>query len=131
MHEYSCNGRTEILRRRSCTSARLLNPIPHRRFERGDVDVLQRFELDAVAGHARLAEFLGVGAREVHLVVEPEDVDRDAGRVRAEADLIKIFGLAAGVFVSAKPVADVGIGNDFARVVLPVQEPQFARGIAF
>ena len=105
-------------------SSRLPNPIPHRRLEHIHINILQCFELDAGAGHARLAEFLSIRPGEICLVVQPDYIDRDPGRVRADADLIEVARLA--LLHRLQAVSDVGIGDGFAAGVLAVQEPQLA-----
>lgn len=75
----------------------LRNPVSDRRFEHGEVDVAKRAELDAVSRHTRLAEFSAVGLSQVCLVTQPRDVDGDAGRVGAQADLIELAGSPIGV----------------------------------
>lgn len=103
---------------------RLLHSIPHRRLQHVHINIRERFELDAIAGHARLAEFLSVGLGEIGLVVQPDDIDRDPGRVRADADLIEVARLA--LLHRLQAVSDVGVGDGFAVCVLAVQEPQLA-----
>src|ERR1044072_6279558 len=72
------------------------NPVADRGLEYAEGDDAKSAELDAVAGHPGLAEFLAIGLRQVRLVVEPHDVDRDPGRVATQTDLIELAGAPIG-----------------------------------
>src|SRR6201999_3462157 len=100
--------------------------LPDRGFQHGEVDVFQGFELDAISGDARLAEFFSIGLGQVFLVFDAEDIDGNSGGIGAQADLIKLPRLSIGIFDRPQSVSDIGIGNDFAFAVPAVQEPQFA-----
>src|SRR6478735_10221734 len=61
------------------------------------IDDGEAFELDAVARDAGCADRGAVGARQVGLVVEAEHIDRDARRVRAEADAVELARRPVGM----------------------------------
>src|SRR3954463_2115417 len=103
---------------------RSAEPISHGRLEHIHVDVLHRLELDAIAGDFRLADVASIGLGQVILVFDSKDIDRDPARVRAHADLIEIPGRSIGIVDGPEPVADIGIGDDLARLVPAVEEPR-------
>lgn len=95
-------------------------------FERVQIDVRQVPELDAIARHRRLPEPFAEPLAEEVLVLDADDVERDAAGVGAEADLVEIAGLAVGTADRLRAIADIGIADDLARLVAAIEEPQIA-----
>ena len=104
----------------------LLNPVLHCRSQRVDVDVFQGLELDAIARNTRLAEFFPIGCGQVFPVLYSEDIDRDASRVCADANLIERPGLSIGILLGPGSISDVGVGDRFSVLVFSIQKPQSA-----
>ena len=64
-----------------------LKTIIHSRFKHFQINILQAFELNAVAGDGGFAKGKAEGGGEIGLIRYAHDVDGDAGAVGAEADL--------------------------------------------
>src|ERR1700733_9068227 len=95
-----------------------------------DIDVYdcKVSELDAIARNAGLADRAAIGARQVGLVVEAEHIDRNASRVGAQANAIKLSRRPVGVGDGAGAVANVRVGHHLAVRVRAIGEPQPATG---
>ena len=87
----------------------VLDARSHRRREHIHVDVAERLELDAIARHTRLAEFLSIGRGQVFLVFDSKDIDRNARRVRAEADLIELRKLSKSIKLNRMKSVDKSV----------------------
>src|SRR5580698_1869914 len=85
-------------------------------------------ELDAIARNAGLADRAAISARQVGLVVEAEHIDRNAGRVGAQANAIKLSRRPIGVGDGVGAVANVRVGHNLAVRVRAIGEPQPASG---
>ena len=78
-------------------------------------------EPDAVAGHA--PEVFAIGLTQVFLILVTHDVNRDAGCVCGQTDLIKLSGLAGCQPHSVVSKSNIWVGDDLAFVVLAIEEP--------
>src|SRR5262249_94225 len=95
-----------------------------------DIDVYdcQVSELDAIARDTGLADRGGIGACQVGLVVEAKHIDRNASRVGAQANAIKLSRRPIGVGDGAGAVAKVRLGHNLPAPVRAIGEPQPASG---
>src|SRR5215467_6427427 len=95
-----------------------------------DIDVYdcEMSELDAIARNTGLADRASVGARQVGLVVETKHIDRNASRVGAQANAVKLSRRPVGVGDGAGAVANVRVGHNLAVRVRAFGEPQPASG---
>src|ERR1700734_1398031 len=111
-------------------STRLMDAHPILNGGLKDIDVYdcEMPELDAIARNAGLADRAAIGARQVGLVVEAEHIDRNAGRVGAQANAVKLSRRPIGVGDGAGAVANVRVSHDLAVRVRAVGEPQPATG---
>src|SRR5258708_26857821 len=75
-----------------------LNSTSYGGFKYIDVYVFCGFELDAIPTHACLPQLFSKRPGQVRLVVKTDDIYRDPGGIRTQANLIELFGLAVGVF---------------------------------
>src|SRR5690242_14216094 len=89
-------------------STRLMDAHPIVNGSLKDIDVYdcEMPELDAIASDTGLAHRAAVGARQVGLVVEAQHIDRDAGRVGAQANAVKLSRRPIGVGDGAGAVAN-------------------------
>ncbi len=113
---------------RPSNSIAVLNrdPVPHRRLEHVDVYVGQGFETDAVPGDLSFAQLLPKRLGQVGLVLDAHEVDGDSGLVRGHADLEKLPAGTVGIPYQIRSVANRGVGDRLALVVLAVGEPKLA-----
>src|SRR5215468_2912885 len=65
-------------------------------------------ELDAIARNTGLTDRAAVGARQVGLVVEAKHIDRNASRVGAQANAIKLSRRPIGVCLGRRTVPWTG-----------------------
>src|SRR5215468_7681730 len=95
-----------------------------------DIDVYdcEVSELDAIARNTGLTDRAAIGARQVGLVVEAKHIDRNASRVGAQANAIKLSRRPIGVGDGAGAVANVRVGHHLAVRVRAIGEPQPASG---
>src|SRR5579864_2484839 len=95
-----------------------------------DIDVYgcEVSELDAIARDTGLADRAAIGARQVGLVVQAKHIDRNASRVGAQANAIKLSRRPIGVGDGVGAVANVRVGHNFAVRVRAIGEPQPASG---
>src|SRR5215831_3175630 len=95
-----------------------------------DIDVYdcKASELDAIARNTGLADRAAISARQVGLVVEAKHIDRNAGRVGAQANAIKLSRRPIGVGDGEGAVANVRVGHNLAVRVRAIGEPQPASG---
>src|SRR6516162_3444580 len=113
-----------------CGSTRLMDahPILNGSLKDIDVDDCEVSELDAIARDAGRADRGAIGARQVGLVAEAKHVDRNAGRVGAQADAVKLSRRPIGVGDGEGAVANVRVGHNLAVRVRASGEPQPASG---
>src|SRR5215471_1781175 len=102
-------------------STRLMDAHPILNGSLKDIDVYdcEVFELDAIARNTGLADRGAIGARQVGLVVEAKHIDRNASRVGAQANAIKLSRRPIGVGDGAGAVANVRVGHNLAQGRLP------------
>src|SRR5579859_6843397 len=95
-----------------------------------DIDVYdgEMSELDAIARNTGLSDRAAIGARQVGLVVEAKHIDRNASRVGAQANTIKLSRRPIGVGDGARAVANARVGHNLAVRVRAIGEPQPASG---
>src|SRR6516225_8783840 len=95
-----------------------------------DIDVYdcEVSELDAIARNTGLADRAAIGARQVGLVVEAKHIDRNASRVGAQANAVKLSRRPIGVGDGVGAVANVRVGHNLAVRVRAIGEPQPASG---
>src|SRR5690349_11235883 len=95
-----------------------------------DIDVYdcEMSELDAIARNTGLADRAAIGARQVGLVAEAKHIDRNASRVGAQANTIKLSRRPIGVGDGVRAVANVPVGHNLAVRVRAIGEPQPASG---
>lgn len=87
--------------------------------------LFQRFELNTISAHTRLAESFSVCLSQVLLIFNTKDIDRNSGRVGTDTNPIKFFSLAISIFNGVSSISDIWIRDDFSIIVFAVQEPQF------
>src|SRR5215472_3593452 len=111
-------------------SARLMDAHPILNGSLKDIDVYacEMSELDAIARNTGLADRAAIGARQVGLVVEAKHIDRNASRVGAQANAIKLSRRPVGVSDGVGAVANVRVGHNLAVRVRAIGEPQPASG---
>src|SRR5580700_3910995 len=111
-------------------STRLMDAHPILNGSLKDIDVYdcKVSELDAIARNAGLADRAAVGAYQVGLVVEAKHIDRNASRVGAQANAIKLSRRPIGVGDGVRAVANVRVGHNLAVRVRAIGEPQPATG---
>src|SRR6476661_7951069 len=111
-------------------STRLMDAHPILNGSLKDIDVYdcEMPELDAIARNTGLADRAAIGARQVGLVVEAKHIDRNASRVGAQANAVKLPRRPTGVGDGAGAVADVRVGHHLAVRVRAIGEPQPASG---
>src|SRR5215475_2850022 len=111
-------------------STRLMDAHPILNGSLKDIDVYdcEVPELDAIARDTGLADRGAIGARQVGLVVEAKHIDRNASRVGAQANTVKLSRRPIGVGDGAGAVADVRVGHNLAVRVRAIGEPQPASG---
>src|SRR5690349_5206122 len=102
-----------------------LKPISDRRFKYSNVNVFQSLEFITIACHTRLTYLFAVCFGQVCFIVESKNVYRDACCVGTQANLIKLSGLAVGIFYGVRSITDVWIGNSLALGVFTIKEPEF------
>src|SRR5580700_618366 len=111
-------------------STRLMDAHPILNGGLKDIDVYgcEMSELDAIARNAGLSDRAAVGAYQVGLVVEAKQVDRNASRVGAQANTVKLSRRPIGVGDGVGAVANVRVGHNLAVRVRAIGEPQPASG---
>jgi hypothetical protein len=111
-------------------STRLMDAHPILNGSLKDIDVYdcEMSELDAIARNTGLADRAAIGARQVGLVVEAKHIDRNASRVGAQANTIKLSRRPIGVADGVGAVANVRVGHNLAVRVRAIGEPQPASG---
>src|ERR1700757_4216571 len=111
-------------------STRLMDAHPILNGSLKDIDVYdcEVSELDAIARNTGLADRAAIGARQVGLVVEAKHIDRNASRVAAQANTIKLSRRPIGVGDGVRAVANVRVGHNLAVRVRAIGEPQPASG---
>src|SRR5262252_3572992 len=111
-------------------STRLMDAHPIVNGSLKDIDVYdcEMSELDAIARDTGLADRAAIGARQVGLVVEAKHIDRNASRVGAQANAVKLSRRPIGVGDGAGAVANVRVGHNLAVRVRAIGEPQPASG---
>ncbi len=75
---------------RSASFIGSFNAISNCRFKHIDVNVFDRFKLDAIPRHTRLAYFFAKRSSQVGLVFDAKDVNRYSGFVCTQADLVEL-----------------------------------------
>src|SRR5580700_9016858 len=107
-------------------STRLMDAHPILNGSLKDIDVYdcEMPELDAIARNTGLADRAAIGARQVGLVVEAKHIDRNASRVGAQANTIKLSRRPIGVGDGVRAVANVRVGHNLAVRVRAIGEPQ-------
>jgi hypothetical protein len=111
-------------------STRLMDAHPILNGSLKDIDVYdcEMSELDAVARNTGLADRAAIGARQVGLIVEAKHIDRNASRVGAQANTVKLSRRPIGVGDGAGAVANVRVGHNLAvRVRAIGGRPAWAR----
>src|SRR5262252_5524014 len=93
-------------------STRLMDAHPILNGSLKDIDVYdcEVSELDAIARNTGLADRAAVGTRQVGLVAEAKHIDRNASRVGAQANAIKLSRRPIGVGDAVGAVAYVRVG---------------------
>src|SRR5215831_12203583 len=93
-------------------STRLMDAHPILNGSLKDIDVYdcEAPELDAIARNTGLTDRGAIGARQVGLVVEAKHIDRNASRVGAQANAIKLSRRPIGVGDGVGAVANVRVG---------------------
>src|SRR6201993_4611540 len=111
-------------------STRLMDAHPILNGSLKDIDVYdcEMPEPDAIAGDAGLADRAAIGARQVGLVVEAKHIDRNASRVGAQANTVKLSRRPIGVGDGVGAVANARVGHNLAVRVRAIGEPQPASG---
>src|SRR5690349_7575535 len=111
-------------------STRLMDAHPMLNGSLKDIDVYdcEMSELDAIARNTGPADRAAIGARQVGLVVEAKHIDRNARRVGAQANAIKLSRRPIGVGDGVGAEADVRVGHNLAVRVRAIGEPQPASG---
>src|SRR5215813_2769879 len=111
-------------------STRLMDAHPISNGSLKDIDVYDCgvSELDAIARNTGLTDRAAIGARQVGLVVEAKHIDRNASRVGAQANAIKLSRRPIGVSDGVGAVANVRVGHNLAVRVRAIGEPQPAPG---
>src|SRR6516225_8251171 len=111
-------------------STRLMDAHPILNGSLKDIDVYdcEVSELDAIACDAGLADRGAIGARQVGLVVEAKHIDRNASRVGAQANAVKLSRRPIGVGDGVGAVANARVGHNLAVRVRAIGEPQPASG---
>src|SRR5215469_7467286 len=111
-------------------STRLMDAHPILNGSLKDIDVYdcEASELDAIARNAGLADRTAVGARQVGRVVEAKHIDRNASRVGAQPNAIKLARRSIGVGDGVGAVANARVGHNLAVRVRAIGEPQPASG---
>src|SRR6516225_2264744 len=111
-------------------STRLMDAHPILNGSLKDIDVYdcEVPELDAIARDAGLADRGAIGARQVGLVVEAKHIDRNASRVGAQANTVKLSRRPIGVGDGIGAVANVRVGHNLAVRARAIGEPQPASG---
>src|ERR1700733_10763213 len=111
-------------------STRLMEAHPVLNGSPKDIDVYdcEMSELDAIARNTGLSDRAAIGAYQVGLIVEAKHIDRNASRVGAQANTIKLSRRPIGVGDGAGAVANVRVGHNLAVRVRAVGEPQPASG---
>src|SRR6516225_3144360 len=111
-------------------STRLMDAHPILNGSLKDIDVYdcEVSELDAIACDAGLADRGAIGARQVGLVVEAKHIDRNASRVGAQANAVKLSRRPIGVGDGVGAVANARVGHNLAVRARAIGEPQPASG---
>src|SRR5215831_9964541 len=111
-------------------STRMMDAHPILNGSLKDIDVYdcEMSELDAIARDTGLADRGAIGARQVGLVVEAKHIDRNASRVGAQANAVKLSRRPIGVGDGVGAVANVRVGHNLAVRVRAIGEPQPASG---
>src|SRR5262250_212822 len=111
-------------------STRLMDAHPMLNGSLKDIDVYdcKAPELDAIARNTGLADRAAISARQVGLVAEAKHIDRNAGRVGAQANAVKLSRRPIGAGDGAGAVANVRVGHNLAVRVRAIGEPQPASG---
>ena len=74
---------------------RLLNTIAYRLVQYIHVDILQRFEFDAIPGYAGLTYGFAIGLSQVFFVSDADDIHGDSGGVCAGIPELRVDGIAS------------------------------------
>src|SRR5262245_29298247 len=93
-----------------------------------DVYACEVPELDAIARNTGLADRAAMVGRQVGVIVEAKHIDRNASRVGAQANTIKLSRRPIGVGDGVGAVANVRVGHNLAVRVRAIGEPQPASG---
>ena len=104
----------------------ILHAEANRLFQYVQIDVADRFELDAITGHAGLADRLSVSLREMPFICNAEQVNRNPCLVATDPDPEPFPRLAIRITQYLRAVPDGRIGDDFTLLVLSVVIPQLA-----
>src|SRR5580692_5278696 len=111
-------------------STRLMDAHPILNGSLKDIDVYdcEMPELDSIARNTGLADRAAIGARQVGLVIEAKHIDRNASRVGAQANTVKLSRRPVGVGDGVRAVANVRVGHNLAVRVRAIGEPQPVSG---